>query len=592
MANTPKKNLFSRFSLALTRAFATSVFVRFLSLYRAANERLKTGFFHQIPEFFAAKKGHVLRFKSAFSRLFENSFFVSLFRRLISFFLTMRTRSVGIFFCVLGLSNCLIYLARRFTPLFGAEDAGTLIFGILLTLAAFSMFQRKSSISAACAESRILGKFLSNVIFLRRAQYPREAAHTADAFGLLAGLLAGVLCVFLNPFLLLALLLLPILLAFAVYKPEFGMCLFFFFLPFVSAQVTSIIVLFIFFCLILKLLRGKRSLHIDLLSLVALIFCAFIGIVLLSTNGQNAAPFFSVLSFFIIQNLSRRRKVFENLLSAFVAGQSLFSALRVLFFFLPDHLTNGALRTLEEAIRSNASVALTICAAIVCLYPFLHDKRTGRILFTFFCLAALLVDISLYSSLAATVATAVATVLLLACSSRAMFFLLLALGAGALVALPFIEGQQSAVLINALASRTPSLFFVQSDLPQGAFSLGLGAFSPADLEALGISIPAESLSFYSQLFLGVGIFGAILFFLTIFFAFQKSADYYVNATHNTARLLPVTPVFAILSLLLFGIAQNLLADARILTVMFSLVAVSSAATDTLSQEDSALLGRF
>lgn len=593
MAKTPKKHLFSRFSLAWSRAFSTSFFVRSLSLYRVANERLKTGVFHKIPEFFAAKKAHFLRFKTAAARLFENSFFVSLFRRASESLLTVRTGSVGIFFFVFGIVNLFIYLSRRFLPLFGTESSEEILFGLFLMLASLPMLSKKRTIARACSESRLIGKFLSGVVFLRPSQYPKSAPHTANALALLLGLLAGAASFFINPFLVLLFILLPIPVALSVYKPEFGMFAVFFFLPFLSSRAASALTLFVLFCLVLKLLRGKRTLHTDLLGIVVLLFTVFLAVVLLISGKQDLSLLTGVLCYFIVANLSRQKKVFENLFSSFLAGAGLLSTLHILFFYLPESAKGGALRAFEALLLKNASLPLTVAAAVLCIYPVLREKRAARRLLALFCLLILLFDLWLYTSLGATLATAVSIILLLAVSSRAMFFILLLLGGAVIVALPFLEGQQTAFLIRALSERTPALFFVESDLPSGAFFTGIGAFSSEELAQLGCTgAAAEHLSFYTAFLLGLGLFGLLTFFFILLFSFQKSTEYYVSAPYNHARLLPVTPVFAVLSLLLLGFEQNFLPDARVFSLLFSLVAISSATTDILSREDSAMVDRF
>lgn len=597
MANDPKRRLFSRFSLAWTRLFSTSFFAFFLSLHDRAEEKSRTGLFARAKRLFTRYEQLRLKFKRTVPRILEESFFCRMRTRALHFLLSIRLRSFGILFFVFGFANCLIYFARRLWPLLGRAQAAHLIFGLLLTLSALPLFSRRRSLSAALTRSLFVGSFLEKVVLLRADQYPHLHSQSRDAFCALVGLLLGLCCFFTSPAVILLLLCALILCALSLYQPEFATALLFFLYPFLSAPKLVALTLFVALCLLFKVLRGRRSLHVGLLHLcvgIFLLFTLFSGAFSTLPGRENA--FFlagNALSFFLITNLSRKRKVYTVLLASFVCGVTLQSALKLVFYLLPGNLLTGEVRALALALTEHSVPALPLCALILALFFLLRAPHPAGRLWAFLAIGLLLFDLWAESSLAAWGAAVFCMILLLMVSSRALFFGMLALLLGVCIALPLIDGSQTAFLFAALEERAPSLLFSQSQLPQGSFLLGLGAFSPDALTALQLSAEAmPNVTLYTQLLLGLGVYGVLLVALIFVFTFQKSAHYYVSAPHNRHRLLALAPLVCTVALLLCGLTQNLLLTPHVFSLFFAFCSVSDAAVDTLRSDDTVILQRF
>ena len=597
MAKKPRSNLFSRFSLAWTRVFATSVFARFLALYGEWNEGLSQGIFAPFARFFASKKYLFLKFKGGFARQVENSTLSRLCRRYTTFFATLRLKSVGLFFFVFGICNCLIFLSRRFLSLFGEAESSQLLFGLFATLASLPLFSRRRSLSVAVKKSRILGALFSEVALLRAEDFSRAHSHSADALTAFLGFGAGALSLFVNPFFILLAVFAVVLCALSLYKPEFGAALTLFCLPFVPQNVAAMLTVFVGACLLFKMLRGRRSATFDLLTLVSLIlatvvlFCALSS--RLACREQGLLLLMGILCFFIFANLSRRRAVFTVLIGAFVAGTASLAAINTLFRFLPEQFVTGALRGFYLTLTANASPAVALCGAILSLYLVLRAKTGAHKLFSFVALLLLILDHWISASLSTALSLMISAAVLLCVSSRALFFCILALGIGTLVCLPFIEGSQLAFLFDAFASSAGTPLFSVSGLPGGSFVFGIGAFCPESLSAFGLQGEVlQSLSLYTQLLLSVGLFGLFVFGVFFLFSFQKAMHFYAAATYNQNRLMALAPLIASLALLICGLRLDLMADARTFILLFSFAAISSATVDTLKNEDAVILNRF
>ncbi len=597
MAKETKRHLFSRFSLAWTRLFSTSFFAFFLSLYSRANARFLEGIFHRIHKAITRNKRPFVKFKQAFARQIEGSFITGLFKKCLHYLLSIRLKSVALFCFTVGFCNCLNFLARRFLPLNATADTQNLFFGLCLMLASLPLFARRRSLFTALRQSRFAGTFLTEAALFREAEYPILHAHSADAFCLPAGILVGVACAFASPFALLFGLFVIVFAALSLYKPEFGASLSLFCLPFLDAKSATALVLFVLFCLFFKALRGRRSLHFELICLVCALFAAFLFFAgrfsVLPANDHGETLVLAVLSFFLYFNLSRRRAVFSAALAATVLGGALCSAFHLLATFLPEAAVTGSARSFLRTLTAEASPVFCVTASVLALYFILRARRGGSRLLAFVALALLITDLWVYSSLSATIAAALCCMILLAVSSRAWFFAVLFLSGATLIALPLIEGAQTAFLWEALEARAPSLLSAQSALPQGSFVFGIGAFSPDALTSLNLPESLSgNLTLYTQLLLAVGIVGVLLLALFLVFAFQKAADYYLSSAYNTSRLLVIAPIVAVCSLLLYGLTQNLMLDARSFSLLFSFCGISAASVNALASEDAVLLEHF
>lgn len=128
---------------------------------------------------------------------------------------------------------------------------------------------------------------------------------------------------------------------------------------------------------------------------------------------------------------------------------------------------------------------------------------------------------------------------------------------------------------------------------QGSFVLGLGAFSPDALAGLQLSTEVYTrVTLYTQVLLCVGLVGLLFLILTPLNAARKCAHYYVSARHNPDRLLALAPMVCVFSLFVLGLTQNLMLDAHVFSLLFSLSAVSGAVVDTLKDSDNVILSRF
>lgn len=596
MAKEKKRRLFSRFSLACTRLFSTSVFAWFVSLYARANARLKDGVFHDVHVKFSHQKGYLLRLKGLFARQVEDSFFSGLCKKIVRDLCTLRVKTLGVLFFVFGLCTCAVYLFDRLLPIYNGANSLHLVCGVTLFLASLPLLLQRTTLAKALAESRLIGSFLKHIALFRNAEFATaKTPHSQNALGALFGLILGILSIFLNPFLLLLYLLIACLAALSLYKPEFCTALLLFLLPFSSGENTALLTVFAILCLMLKVFRGRRTLRFELLSLSALFFSAFwlLSAVLSSGGGKRESFlfFFCSMAFFLISNLSPRREVYKVLLFCFVAGSSLSGGVRVLYSLLPEQLISGALRTFFRTLTENASMMFTVTALILALYFLLRAKSASVKLYSFICLALLLADLWLYSSVGGMLTAAVCCALLLATSSRALFFTLAVGALGVIIVLPLLQGEQLSFLWQALHS-APSALFEENLLGPQAFFIGLGSVSAESLASLGLSVGTASVPLYTRIFFTVGLFGALLLFFFLTFSFQKAAHYFFFASHNRDRLLATAPLLCAFAVLLLGFSQSLIADERIFFLLFSFTAISSSFADLLHEEDTALIQHF
>lgn len=598
MSKKPRgTSLFSRFSILWTRLFATSVFSRTLSFYDRANAAFREGLLRRTARLFGAKPRLRLQAKTRTATLLESSAVLSLYRRAVRALLSTRLKSVGVFLFFLGFSNCLIYLGQRFLLAAVAADVAHLFFGLGMVLASLPFFSRRETISSALLKSRISGGFLLRIAQVRPAEIPTASAHTADASAIVLALVCALFCMLFDPLRLLGALLSLAALLLSFYKPELALTLTLAAYPFLSSAQLALMSALGALCLLGKVLRGRRCLRFCLLDSLVLLFSLYVlfsAIFSPLSTTQNAFLLCAILLlYFTATNLCRRLQTAYLFCGAFFAGVCLCSALHLTRALLPERLLLTPVVSLLETLTQNHSAILCVLALPFCLYFAMHAGRARTRLLCVLCALLLCADLWVFSSVSAYLCALCAVLLLLLFSSRAMFFALVLCGICVLIALPLIEGQQTAFLFDLLARRSPSLLVENSGLPASAFLFGLGAFSPAALTELSL---AENLvgnaALFSQLLLALGLVGMLLFLCILLFGAQKGLCYFLHNTHSRHRLFVLMPLCSMFALLVFSLAQNPLNDPKLFGLFFLFAALSHASTDLLHAQDAVIEARF
>lgn len=314
-------SLLDRASSAVYAAFRQSLFGRLFTAYPVENTAFSTGLIgSHLCGHVTRRDGWLARTHLAIARSFENSAVLGGFSRLGSYLLGCSMRFYGLFGTSLGLYIVLIYLIKRYALSLETANSLHLLIGCVLMTASLPMLLSRQPVSEALLGSAILRPLLLNV-----AGIPRELLENRRVPGggrqnvaFILGMLFGALTYYIPSHLM--------LLGFAgagamllIFSfPETGLLAMIALLPYLSVLshpsiMLAGMVLLTTLSYLIKLLRGKRVLRLELLDAAVILFMfVFLcgGLVSFSGTGSlktTAIYVCFMLAYFLVVNLFRTR---------------------------------------------------------------------------------------------------------------------------------------------------------------------------------------------------------------------------------------------------------------------------------------------
>ena len=284
----------------------------------SALDRFSSYFYKKLPESFVANlftKKHLTKKDGLFSILFDkisfkkrisipfkrflakntdNSLILSGFKRIIKIIPLIQIKCVGLFYFAFGLSAALTYLLQ-ISLSSNKESEAILIVSAMCCLSGGILSGSQKNCYRALSESKILSTLLFKLLGINRS----DSLINADGIGkggafFVCGLIFGVIGSFSS--VIFAALLFPVLIClYAMFAfPESGAVTLFLTIPFLTSYQLSVLCAIIFFAWILKLSRGKRTLHFTSVDICVLLFSLtvlFGGIVSVSPKSSISLSF-------------------------------------------------------------------------------------------------------------------------------------------------------------------------------------------------------------------------------------------------------------------------------------------------------------
>ncbi|MBE6600432.1 MAG: hypothetical protein E7640_04460 [Ruminococcaceae bacterium] len=303
----------------------------------------------------------IRKFRFRIAELFEESAILRLMRRISAFFVNCRVRFYGSFMLVFGIYTGLIYFLKRYAFPTDTSDEFYFWFAVAAILIALPLLICKKTLAETLAKSRS-GNFMINEMFgiqTEKLGTERTSGHESYNIAIVFGIIAGSVTYFLNPIYIIMFIVLLMTVGLVMSYPEIGVLLTALILPFASAfgdrdtVIVSMVCLYSF-AYIIKLIRGKRVLKVNVYDFLTLLF----GVVILvggisgfaGEGGKASARIMAVMVFggFIALNLIRtsdwlRRTGFAIFCSSFTAS------LLILWKALMDIAPFGSMFYLGEA---------------------------------------------------------------------------------------------------------------------------------------------------------------------------------------------------------------------------------------------------
>lgn len=553
------------------------------------------------------------RLKFYISGTLESSWFLRLCSRTVSRCVRIPLKTCGSSLFSFGIYTVLVYFIRLIVPGLLPSDIGFVLTGIGVCIVSVPMMLSKECIATAVGNSVIPRMIFSDAFGLREENYEVHSSDYRIGNNVLIwlGLLAGGLTLFVHPLWIIAIVTVVIVLSIILVSPEIGVLLSVFFLPFFSlfenaSLIFAIIISIIGVSYLLKLLRGKRILRMELmdLSVVAFAFVLFLSGAISAggTKGYYEALLYCVLilGYFLVVNLMRTTAWLKRLIYALVSSGTIVAVIGIgQYLFGVFHSGNWVDVRLFADIRGRVTSVFdnpNILGMYLCLiFPFAlyaqirSQKKNERFLCRI-CIGAILLCILFTWSRGAWLAALITGLLFALFTSkktiRVLFFCLLAIPF-----MPMILPKTVLKRFLSIGNLTDSSLQYRLYTWKGSARIlkenfwgGIGYGNTAFREVYpqyayaGIEAAEHSHNLFLQVMIGMGIGGLLLLLTVIFFGYQMNLEYIKNTKDTQTKLMVITALCAFTAILVMGVFDFVWYNYRVFFLFWVVLAIACAGT--------------
>ncbi len=575
--------------------------------YDALNERAENGVIKTLVSKLKLGRRVFRPIKRVTSRLFSQSIVLLKLKMFLWSFLSTRMNVYGLFFMTSGVGSLLVVFLKRFV--FASSQLSFLdcFMSVLLMALSIPLLFSNVCMSEAIRNSRFLSGILFDCLGVSRVPFERKlkpSSHnnTAWVFGILFCAFSYVY----RPHQILLFIGLILYLTASVFIPETSVVCLFFALPFLPHAYLAEVVLFTALCWFLKFIRGKRTFKTDILSSSVLLFgfiALFTGIISgeLDSSLKPTLTFLSaVLGFFLVENLIKSKEWLNRCMKAMLASYFVVCFVGVLGLFF-QYFDNDFVQSLITSSDGENIFAFLLSMEVkseyvIMLLPsalsLMITSQRNRLYVAFGVFLGLVCLFSTYTYGAWIGALAGLLLFFLVGGKRILATVFLAVCFLPFAVL-FISPSYIAEITNIdlFADRANSWlgniansFDVFSEFIFGGS--GIGTYERISL--LG-SLSNSEHSLYLRIGIELGGFGILMFFVIVFFAMQKNITAYSKKCTSYGRLISLSNMSGIVSLLVMGVGGNVWKNFSVCLMFWLMLGLSSAAINiekrNYSQED-------
>ncbi len=536
-----------------------------------ADDHLKDGLAGSYLEKYKVKKRIITPAKRAFSLAVEDSFITKYYRIGLERALYTSARTYGVFLLTFS-----IYVAAVCFIRLDGFEAAIRSRSILVAFAIFVfsvpfLVSRKSLIMFLRSSAFVNG-MLSECVDPDR--YDAKRKSTAFALAILVGSVLGALCFFTTETRMLVFLAGIIYTLAVFHSPELGLFSVAFIFPFGGRLLISFMASVSFISYLIKVLRGKRSIHSGAAGVFVSILATSFFFVYLKGGGEKALFAFCMCAVYMLaSNLLSTPALLRKLVSTFVKGLSL------AFLAFSLQMFNGAFhgQSLLDTLKNSPSVFednLTFGCYVILMLPFMFCKASNGKFFSKFFGYLLFVGLIAYSVFFGhTVLAVLAAVCLaayMAISSGRLFrplFLAFGLPVGGLYFANIPITYSGLGIYDVMSGWTAAAAAASPH-----FFLGVGMSE----ESVALAFEGSSNNMFLQIFLECGAFGYLLLVLAVVFALQRVyASLSDVGTEN--RVITAAAGASVLSGLAIGFGTNLWSTPELSTALWLCLGLAGAA---------------
>lgn len=541
------------------------------------------------------------RLKRGFARASENSLLCEWIRGFFAKLLTTSVRNYGIFFLAFGFYGALMFLLTNYAiDRLPAVPFAHLAVDIGIMLAALPMLLSRKRFCSAIAESSLFNLLFFKLLGLRRESLPdaENASEINGSTSFIFGTFFGILTLVIPPLTILNVIAVVVMSYVILIMPESGMVLTAILVPFINSDALGYLLIYITCCYSFKLMRGKRTVVLDLKDHAILLFALVIllgGVFSLTTTisfTYSVKLVFYVLAYILTVNLIRSRRWLERIKAAFILS-CVITAIVGIFqqigisstHFLSENAYLGTSVTAffpsSEILAQYLSIGLFFTLA-----ELIKNENAIRKLFMLLMSIAVLVCLYLTASPFVILAVLIASaIFFLICSNRTVFFilaLLCVLPFAKYIAPPALNAAYERLMTIAggqIAERIPvwqSSLSMASDYVLSGSGVGTYPVLFQSYVNETLSHAANASNLYLQTVIEIGIFGLIVFLIVIMLFIQHSFSLFATHGGGKKTIVSAAGVSAVIAIMLIGLVAHVWVDCRIFLCFWLAMGIATA----------------
>ena len=296
----------------------------------------------------------LLKLRTAFSKTCEKSRVANFIDYLYYGFLSCPLSVIAVFMAVFAVSSFALGFLLSSSKAYYLTDTTTL-YCIFVFAISILFMPVKRDIAFLLSQSRLLSEFefsYDKIVLTTSKKSFNFYNNYSTAFFL--GILTGILSVIISPAKAMWFVLALLLCILIINRPECGVLLSFFFLPFIDTALLNLLIIYTSISLVYKYLRGKRhvSLGADevLLSLCVLVFLlsGLFNISKTPAYNEMLGLIVAVLAFIAVKNLIKSISLFNNSVRLISESSFMVSVISVLIYITQLLLNFNLITSLYE----------------------------------------------------------------------------------------------------------------------------------------------------------------------------------------------------------------------------------------------------
>ena len=594
---------FSRISNAFSNKLRHSKTAGLFLSYFSFEEKYNKSITKKVFEKITLKKDKKLILKNKIQYFVENSFFYKLFLRLVDTLLSMKVKVLGVILFIWGFCTVSAGFIKTYVATFVDNDFFLIYQGIALVIFAVPLLAAKSELGYLLANGKITGYIIRDLIEIKKERVVREGGTENTVVPVFVGLILGVSSIFFDPLKVIGAIFTLVYIAVTFYKPEFAVAVAVASIPFASPLFISCEIMCVTLAFLIKVLRGKRSIHFGTLDIAVLFFALFMLL-----RGAFSADFFAtvklfsyVLVYFLITNLVKTRQMLFKLLGFLMLSFFVSAGYGIIqkFFDLSNvlspvfRLQSGGVTSFFESPRVFGQFISLVLPLSFSLFAV--SKKADKKLGFFITFAVGLTSAVLTSSRAALFGVLLSVLIYLMIVNRRV------------LALSFIALFVFVVCIPFLPESVQNILSGVSDIARGIDPLETSSFSGLEqilknywIVGAGVGDKAlcevyasynspllnihTNLSAFVQILLQLGVFGLFFFVFAVYLCVCKFCTWTSFYRDREIKLLSGASLAGVMSLFVQGLFINVFYSPHIILTFFALAGILSASINSTKKE--------